>query len=198
MIIVDEFEDVYQIVEESSHETAFNKEECRGLWDLLRGMSLIKDAAIVEIGVEYGRSTTVIAEAKKRYNKEWRFSAIDSWKQKNGKEACEHVLKQMQKHSWDFNLWTSDSLVAAANYNLPIDLLHIDGQHTYEAVKADCEAWMPKVKKGGFVCFDDFGHPGFDGVKKAAMEYVHKNPNYTFWGLYGDKLGVYLKMRAGA
>jgi hypothetical protein len=42
----------------------------------------------------------------------------------------------------------------------PVDLLFIDGDHTYEGVKADYELYSPLVRPGGLVAFHDVcGHP---------------------------------------
>jgi len=53
-----------------------------------------------------------------------------------------------------------------------VDLVYIDGDHTYEAVLKDLNAWVPKIKKGGIVCGDDIGWPG---VKKAVDEFFLKD-----------------------
>ncbi len=49
-----------------------------------------------------------------------------------------------------------------------IDMLYVDGSHTYEDVRTDC-LWMQYVKQGGVAVFDDWIEP----VEKAVMEYVN-------------------------
>jgi predicted O-methyltransferase YrrM len=48
------------------------------------------------------------------------------------------------------------------------DVVYIDMQHTYEAVKEDLQAWYPKVKKGGYIAGHDIDK---HGVKLAVSEF---------------------------
>jgi predicted O-methyltransferase YrrM len=185
------FREVYKIVEESSHETAFNEGEAKGLYWLLQ--ELKPYSVVVEIGVQFGRSTTVIAEVSKE--KRFAFYAVDSWKEANGDEAYDHVSAQMQKHFWNFNLISADSIEYSKSFQGDIDLIHIDGDHSYKGVKADCEAWLGKVISGGYACFDDYGHPGLEDVQKAVDEYIVKNrKKWIYIGTYGNKLGVFKRI----
>jgi predicted O-methyltransferase YrrM len=58
---------------------------------------------------------------------------------------------------------------AAANFeDGSVDCLFIDAGHSYEAVKADIAAWLPKMKKGGIISGHDYN--AWEGVKKAVTE----------------------------
>jgi hypothetical protein len=47
-----------------------------------------------------------------------------------------------------------------------IDVLHIDGDHSREAVAADVAAWLPRMRPGAIVVFDDCSWPAI--VPSAA------------------------------
>jgi predicted O-methyltransferase YrrM len=70
--------------------------------------------------------------------------------------------------------YTSDSLAAAkalADRRGTFDFIFIDGDHAYEACRADIAAWSPFLKRGGVMAFHDFGSRA-DGVTRAIFEQI--------------------------
>lgn len=61
-----------------------------------------------------------------------------------------------------------NSLDAAQNWSVPLDMLYIDGDHTYEGCTADIIAWEPHLKDGGIIAFDDYGF--FLGNVEGAVD----------------------------
>lgn len=53
-----------------------------------------------------------------------------------------------------------------------ISILHIDGNHAYEAVKADIAAWGGFVTAGGWIIFDDYMWPYGDGPRIAGDAFL--------------------------
>lgn len=65
-----------------------------------------------------------------------------------------------------------DSITAARQWSgLPIDLLFIDGDHVYEAVKQDYQSWAPYVKPEGLIVFHDYDerHPGVQALVNEIL-----------------------------
>jgi hypothetical protein len=54
------------------------------------------------------------------------------------------------------------------------EVVYIDGDHTYDAVRADLRAWAPLVAEDGVLTGDDYGDYGWwqGGVKRAVDEFV--------------------------
>ena len=62
------------------------------------------------------------------------------------------------------------SLEAATRYkDLSLDFVFLDGDHGYEAVKADIQAWLPKLKPGAILGGHDYSLDWPD-VMRAANE----------------------------
>lgn len=49
-----------------------------------------------------------------------------------------------------------------------LDFVYIDGDHSGEAVRADIEAWLPKVKPGGYICGHDYDRKKWPGLCEAV------------------------------
>lgn len=75
-------------------------------------------------------------------------------------------------------LLTADSVEAASLFifdDASLDFAFIDADHSYEGVRADIRAWLPKVKPGGLLCGHDFGDPAFPGVQRAVCEAAERH-----------------------
>lgn len=139
------------------------------------------EGAIVEIGSWMGKSTAWLAAGSAARGRET-VHAIDTFE-----GSPEHqdttVLREegTTYHRFTDNLErvglfdrvtpiVATSLKAAAGWDgSPVRLLFIDGDHSYEAVKADLEAWLPFVVPGGYVVFDDV-IDAFPGVQRLVAE----------------------------
>ena len=70
--------------------------------------------------------------------------------------------------------------VRDALHDQPIDVLFVDGDHTYDGVKADWLAWSPLVRRGGLVALHDTWPNGTrhePGVVQFVDELRHELPS---------------------
>jgi MMP 1-O-methyltransferase len=82
------------------------------------------------------------------------------------------------------------STAAAKEFTMPVSLVFIDGAHDYDSVKADFEAWFPKVIEGGMVAFHDT--TGWEGPRRLVRTALFRNPqirgaNFCWSLAYGQK-----------
>ena len=73
--------------------------------------------------------------------------------------------------------------IASRMPNESLDWVYIDADHIYEAVKADIEAWFPKVRKGGVISGHDYVNYNGFGVIDAVDEFCAKY-KYKIEGLF--------------
>lgn len=63
------------------------------------------------------------------------------------------------------------------NYCGHIAILHIDGNHSYAAAKADISSWGGMVVGGGWIIVDDYIWPYGDGPQRVGDEFLIENNN---------------------
>lgn len=54
---------------------------------------------------------------------------------------------------------------------MELDLLYVDGDHTYEGALNDITHYGQWVKRGGLILVHDVEHPNFPGVAQAVRDY---------------------------
>lgn len=126
----------------------------------------------VEIGSYLGASTCFIAEGCKIKN--GLVYAIDTWENQAMSEGLRDTYQEfLQNISIYKNVITpirSFSVDAAQDFSKTIDLLFVDGDHTYEGVISDLNAWIPKLKTNAWLVLHDVGWA--EGVNQAIKEVV--------------------------
>jgi glycosyltransferase involved in cell wall biosynthesis len=149
-------------------------------------MREFKPGVFVELGTHWGHSYFAFCQTVKTASLTTRCHAVDTWQGDQqagiyGEEVYQRVNAHNLKHYASFSrlLRLTFDEAAAQFADHSIDLLHIDGQHSYEAVKHDFETWRPKLAPGAVVLFHDIAvrEPGF-GVWQFWEELTGSQPNH--------------------
>ena len=78
-------------------------------------------------------------------------------------------LENMRPAYGYYSVCVGDSIHIAQYFqDQSIDFCYIDASHEYKDVKADIQAWLPKMKPGGLLAGDDLNY--YPGVLKAVEE----------------------------
>ncbi len=152
----------------------------------------------VEVGTYLGRSLCSLGEVVERSSKSITIIGVDTcrgsgpegWR---GKDYHADAVQQgggtfagaLHKNLLDcgfgdkIQLIISNSVAAAQLFSDgSLDWVHLDAQHDYESVKADIEAWLPKIKTGGWLSGDDYNEQKWPEVVKAVGDLL---PQAELW-----------------
>lgn len=150
----------------------------------------------VELGTHSGNSFCAFLQAAAAISSTGEFHAIDHWMgDDHAGEYDESVYNDLNRYIETRYRKTSALMrmsfdEALENFeDASIDLLHIDGLHTYEAVRHDFETWLPKMSRCGVVLFHDSAvRKNEFGVYRLFAELAQIYPSFEFNHSYG--LGV--------
>ncbi len=161
-------------------------------------IEMLRPSVFVELGTYSGTSYCAFCQAVQQLSIPSKCYAVDTWKgDPHASMYGEEVFKELGAYH-DANYASFSRLVredfdsARAHFaDGSIDLLHIDGYHTYDAVKHDFESWLPKLSSRGVVLFHDTNvHERDFGVAQLWAELKQRYPSLEV--LHGHGLGILL------
>ena len=161
-------------------------------------MREFRPRTFVELGTHLGNSYFAFCQSVRENKLDTRCYAVDTWKGDEqagfySDDIYKFVSEYNKKHFSGFSTllrgWFDDYTGSFEDGS--IDLLHIDGFHSYEAVKHDFETWRRKVRPGGIVLFHDVAehHEGF-GVWRFWDE-IKDQTKESFAFTHSSGLGIW-------
>ncbi len=148
---------------------------------------MLKPQTVVEIGVFGGKSLVPMAYALKVVGTGKAFG-IDPWDSIESTEGMDginrewwsqvdhqKILQNLQVNIAKFKLENQIELIRSTSEDAPpipnIDILHIDGNHSEKASTLDVNKWVPLVRTGGIIIFDDMTW----GTNGNAVKWLDEN-----------------------
>jgi lipopolysaccharide biosynthesis protein/SAM-dependent methyltransferase len=158
-------------------------------------VKVLRPRLLVELGTHRGNSYCAFCQAVSTLGLDSRALAVDTWQGDVHMGHEEGVLADLRRHH-DPRYDTFSTLLemtfdsARAHVDTDsVDLLHIDGAHTYEIVRHDFDTWRDTLSSRAIVLFHDTAvHREPFGVWRLWAELSRQHPSFAFSHSYG--LGV--------
>lgn len=172
----------------------------------------LRPRCYVDLGVHYGASLIAAATASRTYGTDTHCVGVDTWEgdEHAGKYAGDRIYEELDHYTrsvfGNVTLMRSYFIEARKAFRPgSIDILHVDGLHTYEAVKEDFSTWFHLMAPSSVVMFHDiavhrdgFGvHRLWDEVKQhfPSMEFHHSHGlGVLFLGPEDERFAPFLRL----
>ncbi len=146
----------------------------------------------VELGVSGGRFTSFLCATMH----DMRMLAVDLWQEQpdNTRDGGQTYTGWTHEANYQafsngsklffgdrVTIWRMSTLEAAKGVrDNSVDFVFIDADHSYEACKADIEAWYPKVRSGGMLTGHDYHWPTVTRAVDEAFSRIVTAPDHVW------------------
>ncbi|TWT64676.1 class I SAM-dependent methyltransferase [Allorhodopirellula solitaria] len=152
-----------------------------------------KPKVIVEVGSYLGASSSFMARAARTAVPACQLHCVDTWLNdampEGNRDTFAEFSRNTQSYRSNIRAIRQRSDEAAKDFDLPIDMLFIDGDHEYDGVKLDWDSWSPHLSDRATVVMHDVGWAA--GVQRVVDESIQpiasdvgRLPN-LFWAHVG-------------
>ena len=147
------------------------------------------DGQVVEVGSFKGKSSGFLAAG---LTVGARLTCVDTWRNDampydDPVDCMSEFLANVGPYLDRINACRGRSAEIAASWSRPIDLLFIDGDHSYKGCVTDLTSWLPYVRRGGWVAFHDSSEYG---VSRAIREFYPPLTRYSerkAWSIFAAR-----------
>lgn len=162
-------------------------------------VAALRPKLLVELGTDRGESYFAFCQSAAENNTGTRCYAVDTWRgdehaggydETTFNEVSSHNAQHYSAFSTLLRCTFDDAADRFAAGS--IDLLHLDGLHSEDAVRHDLQSWLPKIRAGGILLMHDIAVRARDfGVWKVWDELRADGRAFSFTA--GPGLGVWQK-----
>ena len=169
-------------------------DEAITLFELAKGLP-DKNPRALEIGSWQGKSTVCIAQGLRQKDGA-QLTCIDPFDASGDRESEDMYGDRQNDLGGPLRRAFDDNLKGANVHDLidvrqgfshdwveqvdeSLDLLFLDGDHSYEAILRDFVDWSPKVKNGGYLAMHDVVHPVHVGPRRVVEELIKNDPSWV-------------------
>jgi predicted O-methyltransferase YrrM len=151
--------------------TFTNKRELGALYNLAAACP--QGALALEIGSYLGASSCYLAAGLARVNGS--LICVDTWQNETMPDGERDTFAEFQKNTNGAKdriatLRKRSEEISDDEIRSPLNLVFIDGDHSYAGVKNDFECVQKWLAEDGIIAFHDFSHPNFEGVSRVIGE----------------------------
>jgi len=136
------------------------------------GLDSRKGGFFVEVGSYLGASSCCLAAAARE--RKAHLLCVDTWQNEGMSEGLRDTYGEFLQNVAPYRAWLTplrgNSIDIASQTDKTVDLLFLDGDHSYPGVVSDLTGWLPKLKFGSWLLMHDWGWA--EGVERAISEIV--------------------------